>query len=192
MEFYFDSQLIGYYWVFPMGDGVVKVGVGGFATMKELAQRLLRFIKRDPRLSGAPFIRRLHGAALAVGGIAPRVIGKTVFTGEAVGGVYPLTGEGIRPSYLLGRAVGEALASGRDPLKALVSSEVAWKIGLQRKILEMVKSLTPERRSEFLSKLDPEVLIRVGLGDFTRLGLTAMMLRSPGVLAQVIKRFLRR
>ncbi len=190
LEFYFDSHLIGYYWVFPMGDGIVKVGVGGFAGMSELATKLERFIKRDPRLSGAPRVKPLHGAPLAVGGIKPRIIGSTVFTGESVGGVYPLTGEGIRPSFLLGKTVGEALALGRDPVKALMSSDTTWKIQLQRRILEMVKSLRPMRRAEFLSRLDPEVLVRIGLGDFSRLGLTAMVLKSPGILAQVIKRFL--
>ncbi len=188
-EFHFDPYVIGYYWVFPTGRHKVKVGVGGFKPVKELTKHLELFIRRDERLRSGKRVSRLEGAQLAVDGVKlphmpPYVIG------EAAGFVYPLTGEGIRPSIISGWSLGEALSEGRDPVKALGNSDVSWKIKLQRKILEAVKSLTPERRAGFLSNLNPEVIIRIGLGDFTKYSLLRLALKSPRGLASILRSFI--
>ncbi len=187
-EFYFDSGIIGYYWIFPLGKHVVKVGVGGFKDVSTLKSLLDRFIKRDERLRESQPISKLEGAKLAVGGIRveesyPLVIG------EAAGSVYPLTGEGIRPSMIMGYSAAKALSNGEDPIKAIQRTDVYWKVNLQRKILEKVKQLAPKSRADFLKNLNPEVLIRVGLGDFTKTSLLRLILKSPKILAAILKSF---
>jgi digeranylgeranylglycerophospholipid reductase len=190
-EFYFDSDIIGYYWVFPLDRNKVKVGVGGFRDAKTLRRLLGKFIKNDNRIRDATPISPLEGAKLAVGGIIlPENPEKVVAVGEAIGTVFPLTGEGIRPSMITGFEVGEALAEGKDPFRAIRKSDVYWKVSLQRRILEGVKKLAPESRAEFLRSLNPEVIIRVGLGDFSRASLLRLALKSPSSLSKILKSFI--
>jgi flavin-dependent dehydrogenase len=188
-EFYFDSEIIGYYWIFPLEKHIVKVGVGGFKEMPVMKKLLDKFIRNDRRLKGAQQLSQLEGAKLAVGGIR-NLDSYPLVVGEAVGTVYPLTGEGIRPSMITGYAAAEALAKGKDPVKAIRETEVYWKISLQRRILERVKQLSPKSRADFLKNLDPEVLIRVGLGDFTRTSILKLMIKSPKGLANILRSFI--
>ncbi|MCE4614003.1 MAG: NAD(P)/FAD-dependent oxidoreductase [Desulfurococcales archaeon] len=188
-EFYFDSEIIGYYWIFPMEKHLVKIGVGGFKDMVAMKNLLERFVMRDERLRGSQQVSKLEGARLAVGGIHlhesyPLIIG------EASGAVYPLTGEGIRPSIIMGYAVAEALAEGKNPFKAVRQTNVYWKVSLQRRILEKVKQLTSKSRADFLKNLNPEVLIRVGLGDFTKTSLLKLIIKSPKCLASILRKFI--
>lgn len=187
-EFYFDSDIIGYYWVFPLDRNTVKVGVGGFRDAKTLRLLLSKFIKKDSRIRDSTPISPLEGAKLAVGGIIPSK--DILAVGEAIGSVFPLTGEGIRPSMIIGYEVGEALARGKDPVQAIKKSTVYWKVSLQRRILEGVKKLAPKSRADFLRSLNPEVIIRVGLGDFTKASLLRLALKSPGSLSKILKSFI--
>ncbi len=187
-EFYFDSRIIGYYWIFPLERHLVKVGVGGFENVTMLKSLLDKFIKRDGRLRDSQPVSKLEGAKLAVGGIHTEE-SYPLIIGEAAGAVYPLTGEGIRPSMMMGYSVANALVKGDNPFKAIKRTDVYWKVNLQRKILEKVKQLAPKSRADFLKNLNPEVLIRVGLGDFTKASLFKLILKSPKGLANILKSF---
>ena len=162
LEIYFDTRLVGYYWIFPRSDTHVDVGVGGYAGFHELKPLLYKFLEGDPRLSSPR--GSVRGARIAVGGLRLRAWDGHVLAGEAAGFVLPLTGEGIRPSMISGKAAAEALARGRDPVRAQESLPIARAVRVQRRILEKVKAMEPARRAGLLREIPAEVHVEVALG----------------------------
>ena len=129
MELWFDRNLVGYYWVFPRSRYTVDIGVGGYGKPKEFRRKLAEFIKK--RVKGIVEISPIRGAAINVSGANPSFLTRDIpVVGEAAGFVYPLTGEGIRPSIASAYALARYIASGEDPGKKL-SGIVHW-IGVQR------------------------------------------------------------
>ncbi|MGC9209964.1 MAG: FAD-dependent monooxygenase [Acidilobus sp.] len=182
---HFDTALLGYYWVFPYGDEV-EVGVGGFADVNTLRGLLLRFIeaRRDLTASGA---LNLQGAPIAVGGVRTGYVANLLKIGEAAGFVLPLTGEGIRPSAISGFVAARAMAQGEDPVRALQSAKITRSINVQRSILQAVKSMTPERRREFLTSMPPEVHEEVALGGFNVGRIAKALARRPDLLVKLLR-----
>lgn len=98
-----DGELLpGYGWVFPLGDGLVNVGVGALATAKRPASMALRpvlehyarMVGDEWRLAGAP--ERITSALLPMGGAVTGVAGANwMLIGDAAACVNPLNGEGI-------------------------------------------------------------------------------------------------
>jgi len=86
--------LTGYWWYFPLGDGVAHVGAGDLlgryrGELDEFVRRykceVLRRIGRPVRVTPPKFCE-------------PFFNGKVVGVGESIGTVYPMLGEGIIPS----------------------------------------------------------------------------------------------
>ncbi len=182
---FFDTGLLGYYWVFPAGD-YVEVGVGGFADATTLLQLLNRFISERPELAGSRVLETA-GAPIAVGGVEVGVHRGLVKAGESAGFVLPLTGEGIRPSALSGFEAGRAIAEGLDPSSRLQGLRIAKAIRLQRSILQAVKGMRPERRREFLISIPPQVHEEVALGSFNLARIAAALIGRPDILASLMK-----
>jgi len=172
---YFDTELIGYYWIFPARGDEADVGVGGYAGVQDLFHMLDHFISNNDLTRNAKILRR-EGAKIAVGGLRLRTLDGHPLIGEAAGFVLPLTGEGIRPSMISGAAAAEALAEERDPLQAMRSTKIARGIEIQRRILESVKRKTPAERRRLLRKLPLRYHVRVALGRIGRLEL--LLLRA--------------
>lgn len=181
LEIYFDTGILGYYYVFPAEPGTVDVGVGGFMDYKGLKARLDKFIEQDERLRDAKRIK-LEGARIAAGGIAYGRVGGLEKIGEAAGYVLPLTGEGIRPSMLSGMAAARSLAAGGDPRRGMESEWITRAIKVQRRILEAVKGMEPRERRSLLRDLTPRVHAEVALGRLDK-GVIARELASKPRLA---------
>jgi flavin-dependent dehydrogenase len=124
LHIWFEEPVLPYYgWIFPMGNGLFNVGVGGNrANLRELfarfisecsdARRMLEGGRRLAPLKGAPLRTSLTGAQLS----AERLL----VAGEAAGTTYALTGEGIGKAMESGALAAEtalaALERGRfDP-----------------------------------------------------------------------------
>ncbi|MCE4611248.1 MAG: NAD(P)/FAD-dependent oxidoreductase [Desulfurococcales archaeon] len=180
LEIYFDTELLGYYYVFPHGEGEVEVGVGGFEDFGRLRARLERFLRSREDLRDARRLR-IEGARIAVGGLDLGYAGGLVKAGEAAGFVLPLTGEGIRPSMISGYIAARAIAENRDPLKALSESWVARAVAIQRRILEYAKSLSPGERAWLLKSLTPRAHAEIALGRMNYRVLAVELARSRGV-----------
>jgi len=161
---YFDTELIGYYWIFPARGDEADVGVGGYASAQELFSMLDRFVASNELTRDAKILKR-EGAKIAVGGLRLGTLDGHPLIGEAAGFVLPLTGEGIRPSMISGAAAAEALAEGKDPLRAMRKTRIASGIETQRRILERVKLKTPAERRRLLKKLPLRYHVRVALGE---------------------------
>jgi geranylgeranyl reductase family protein len=121
LHIWFEQPVLPYYgWIFPMGQGIYNVGVGGSgANLRELfevfsndcveARRILDGGRRLAPLKGAPLRTSLAGSQTS----ADRLLA----AGEAVGSTYALTGEGIGKAMESGALAAEfaveALSRGR-------------------------------------------------------------------------------
>ncbi len=86
--------ITGYWWYFPLGDGMAHVGAGDLrgAYRGELDEFVKKYHCEVVRRIGRPV--RVTPPKL----MEPFFDGKTVGVGESIGTVYPMLGEGIIPS----------------------------------------------------------------------------------------------
>ncbi|WOC11673.1 Menaquinone reductase [Gordonia sp. MP11Mi] len=97
-----DELLPGYGWVFPLGGGLVNVGVGALATAKRPASMALRpVLEHYARMVGDEWAltappERVTSALLPMGGAVSGIAGANwMLIGDAAACVNPLNGEGI-------------------------------------------------------------------------------------------------
>ncbi len=128
--------LVGYGWVFPLGDGIANVGVGYF-TLGEVDTRLnslldefeASLVTLDSRFASAEPIGRPAGAPIRIGGSgASSHCDGLLLVGDAAGLANPLSAEGISQALESGQLAariaaehlnsGVSLASYGDALKA--------------------------------------------------------------------------
>jgi flavin-dependent dehydrogenase len=135
IEFCFDAGVPrGYFWIFPLGDGVVNVGIaayGGGAPLRPLLQRFLAG-HGGGRLRGTRQRGALRGGTIPVlGDLASRVRDGLILAGDAAGFCDPLTFEGISYAMASGRlaaqAAAEALAEGSTAASVLQRYDGWWR-----------------------------------------------------------------
>ena len=186
LEIYFDTELMGYYYIFPGRSGTVEVGVGGFADIAELRRRLDKFVRERENLRDKRTLK-VEGARIAIGGLRLGWVGGLPKAGEAAGFVMPLTGEGIRPSMISGFQAGLAVSLGKDPLKSQEETKIASAIKLQSRVLEAVMKLTPEERAEVLRSLSPRMHAELSLGRATYSSLARELAGKPSVFLKLLR-----
>ena len=158
VEFYFYSDLLGYAWVFPDEKGS-KIGIGGWADIQFLKERVKKILKGN--------ILNFHGARVADYGILEdRMNGK--YIGEALGTVYPLTGEGIRPSILSAKIFADALINEKSFEREFKKSKLYSTIQYQAKVVHGVKKgiMSLKGLSRIMTRSDPNLVLKVAIGDF--------------------------
>jgi digeranylgeranylglycerophospholipid reductase len=185
IEIWFDTKLIGYYWVFPADEGKVQVGVGGYANPEQLIMLLKKFICNDRRFSCNNIL--IRGSYIAVGGVRFDTFKGILKIGESSGFVMPLTGEGIRPSMLSGYHTAIAIAEGRDPFKEIKKLHIVKAIDVQRRILERVKSMPIEKRRKLLKSIPAEVHAEVALGSLRRSRIIKALASRPDLLKSILR-----
>lgn len=174
---FFDTEIIGYYWIFP-GYGGIEVGVGGYRNVEELRLLLNKFIEENEYLKDSKVISPIKGAKIAVGGVNLE-FGNYIKIGESAGFVLPLTGEGIRPSMISGIELANAIISGNDIKSHLSNLKITNAIKIQRKILERVKTMDRQRRRELLSSMPAEVHAEVALGGMSKYKILKALATRP-------------
>ncbi len=162
IELWFDSSLVGYYWVFPEDEYNVKVGVGGFEEPKQLIDRLNKFLAQLDERYGIASRTRVRDSPIVSS--KPRL--EDVYTrhviGEAAGFVMPISGEGIRPSMLSSKALFEYLETGRKDNELHRLGK--W-IERQYKLLNVIKQGNPELRAKVLRVLPLDLAVSIALGE---------------------------
>ncbi len=160
--FEFDSKMTGFYWIFPSSEGEYNVGAG-FLEHRNSRELLLQYIKS--RFAEFKLLD-LRGAPISIG--SPR--SKSFRIGESRGLVYPLSGEGIRPSAISAEVAYEAISKGKD-FEDFLSTDKRLKrieaqIAIQRMLLSMYRlSSYSTRRSLLLKLMRSDVLIDAYLED---------------------------
>ena len=189
VEFWFDRNLVGYYWVFPRSSRIVDIGVGGYGEPQDFIKRLEIFIKTRFGDKAEP-IEPYKGSWINVGGVMEeRFYAIPPVIGEAAGFVYPLTGEGIRPSIVSAYAAINRIEG--KPLPDIFTSTTRW-ITIQKQILESVKSSRPETRAKIISRLPVDVLIGIGVGELSPLQLLRALPSLPTGIAAILRDALKR
>ncbi len=183
VEIHFDSRLVGYYWVFATSRREARVGVGGYGDPRSFVRMLEEFAAARGWERVAP----MKGSWLNIGGASLDLVrGSELVVGEAAGYVYPVTGEGIRPSMLSARYALRLLEGDGSARRGL--ERLARSINVQRKLLDFVKNAKPETRARFLRRMGGELAMRVALGD---LGAYARVLSLvPSRIASLVARLL--
>lgn len=182
---FFDTEIIGYYWIFPTQDGI-EVGVGGYRNTEELSILLNKFIKNNEFLTNSKITSPVKGALIAVGGVDLSFNDNLIKIGEAAGFVLPLTGEGIRPSLISGVEAAKAIYEEKNVKNHLLSLKIANAIKIQRRILERVKSMDRQRRRELLSNMPAEVHAEVALGGMNKLKIIKALASRPDLAIKLI------
>jgi geranylgeranyl reductase family protein len=106
LEIHFVDEIIpGYFWIFPMNDGLANVGIGMlYDSIKKnnvnLKEEMAKIIRENPlfreRFLGAEALEEPKGWNLPVGSIRRKITGDGfMLLGDAAGLIDPFSGEGI-------------------------------------------------------------------------------------------------
>ncbi|MCE4624078.1 MAG: NAD(P)/FAD-dependent oxidoreductase [Caldisphaeraceae archaeon] len=183
---FFDTEIIGYYWIFPGINGT-EVGIGGYRDINNLKKLLERFIRKNYMLKASKVISPMVGAQIAVGGVSLDMYKNLTKIGEAAGFVFPLTGEGIRPSIISGIEVAKAIVNGKEPRERLEKADITKAIKIQRKILRRVQAMERDKRREFLSLMPAQVHAEVALGRMNKQRIAIALARRPDLAIKLLK-----
>ncbi|ALU12787.1 hypothetical protein EYM_07560 [Ignicoccus islandicus DSM 13165] len=166
MKFLFYRDLVGYAWIFPLGEKKVEVGIGSLnKSLGYMEERLREIIKRNNFNEGK--VEKREGAPIDMGGLKPDWGGNGPYVvGEAIGAVMPLTGEGIRPSIITSSLLAHSIERGSDYVKTLKNSDLFKATKLQRKILEKVykNGVSIPLEGVQLEPRTVELIYRLGMG----------------------------
>ena len=158
--FEFNTRYTGFYWVFPSEEGILNVGAG-FLEHKNSKELVLSYIKEKYKDAQ---ILDIRGAPISVSPIKD----KRFKIGEARGLVFPLSGEGIRPSAISAEVAFEALYKEKDfefymdeYLKKLYNA-----INIQHLLLKLYRNSSLSLRKTLLRVLfKSDILIDAYLED---------------------------
>ncbi len=116
-----ESELLpGYGWIFPLGDGVVNVGLGSVSSdatattlpYREVFAKWIESLPKEWGLTPENQIGPLRSAALPMSfNRKPHYTNGLALVGDSGGMVSPFNGEGIAPAMKAGRLLAEAAAS---------------------------------------------------------------------------------
>ncbi|BCS92845.1 hypothetical protein L3N51_00734 [Metallosphaera sp. J1] len=162
VDMYFYSDLLGYGWIFPDPKGA-KIGVGGYASVD--------FIREKLKTITSGRILTQHGARVADYGVfEDRLNGS--YIGEALGTVYAVTGEGIRPSIISSKIMADSLLEGKDFSKEFRKSKLHWTLQVHAEVIKRAKASNSVKGLErVLLRADPKLVVKFAMGDFGKLDL---------------------
>lgn len=189
IEIWFDSKLVGYYWVFPRSSHEADVGVGGFGSFSEFTNMLTKFI--NTRFRDTVPVSHIKGARINIGGVNTSLFLRDSYPviGEAAGFVYPITGEGIRPSIASAFALFRRIEYNENPAK-VISNIIVW-IARQRRLLEKIRESSPRVRASVLESLPVDLFTSIGLGELDLKTSMKLMLTLPRSAVKVLQALLR-
>lgn len=167
---YFNSNILGYFWIFPSSDPEYKSNIGFGATgVKNVAQ----LFKAIARRHGIENIANTRGKKIKVadpGKVAVDSSNRIARIGEAGGFVVPFTGEGIRPALESARELYDIISNeDRVPeiLKAFRRSGVVKRYSRHHRLYKLLKILGSGRAAKLLLRLEEgefERLLSGGIG----------------------------
>ncbi|EHP68397.1 MAG: NAD(P)/FAD-dependent oxidoreductase [Metallosphaera yellowstonensis] len=156
----FDTKLTGFYWIFPSSDNIVNIGAG-FLEEKNSRELLLSYLKEK---YSKYEILDLRGAPISIG----KVRQKEGRIGEARGLVFPLSGEGIRPSAISAELAFRAIHTGKSLEEELDQGLrlIERRIWIQSIFLKIYRSSSRSSRKAIMRHfLKNDVLIDAFLED---------------------------
>lgn len=158
--FEFNTKYTGFYWIFPSEEGILNVGAG-FLEYKNSKELVLNYIKEKYRDAQIIDVR---GAPISISPVKDR----RFKIGEARGLVFPLSGEGIRPSAISADKAFEALYKEKDFNEYIEESlkKLHNAVSIQHKLLNLYRNSSLSFRKSLLRVLfKSDILIDAYLED---------------------------
>jgi geranylgeranyl reductase family protein len=141
---YIKSLLPGYFWVFPLPNGMANVGLGMLsrdvsAGKVNLRERLLEIVADHPqiapRFSQAQLIGKIQGFGLPLGSKKRHISGnRFLLVGDAASLIDPFSGEGIGNAMVSGRVAAQQIRAGFEADDFSAESLLAYDREVYRKL----------------------------------------------------------
>ncbi len=119
LEMHFMKNVPGYFWIFPLPNGLVNVGVGMLSSdlskrKTNLRHLLVDFTKESPvlkdRFAHAQIEGKIEGWSLPLGSIRYKTYGDNfMLCGDAASLIDPATGEGVSNAMVSGQIAAETI-----------------------------------------------------------------------------------
>lgn len=188
IELYFGEEVApqGYAWIFPCGDGMVRVGLGVPSPKGSSAMLLLdRFISRqvyDCKVVDSVG-KQIPTAKMPRTG----VYGKVLLVGDALPSTDPLTGGGISQGIATGKAAAWALAEGKpenyDTYIGWLKKQNNWRYRLKH-VLYSFNDRDFNDLIEVLQDFRPKTL---SVGKELRRAVVRLVWKKPSLLSKFFK-----
>jgi flavin-dependent dehydrogenase len=179
----FDPDNIGFYWVFPLGDGRVNMG-SGFKRVGDGRLLKLLTLRYYRRLTGEdPIVLDVRGAPVAVEAPVRLVENGVYRVGEAAGLVNSTSGEGNRYAIHSAIALARAISQGKGVggYRELLGG-VLDEVTLSRLLLRLVEKLGSRASTKLLESLPREFWAYYFKGRLTRSTLARIARGEPYTL----------
>ncbi len=186
-ELRFYSDLVGYAWIFPEGERIARVGIGGYASREGLEKLLSMVIKRRRDLAGGEVIKK-EGAEVTVSGVDWDLARSRdpYYVGEALGYVMPVTGEGIRPAIWSSIALFKSIENGTSYEEELRRLKLTRFIGINRRVLNLMLRARPGDRDLFIKSVPEDLMLNLSLGRAGTLDLLRLA-KIPELVAMLAR-----
>ena len=166
------SDVRGYGWIIPKVNGVVNVGFGGLNVNPRMV--LKRMMKILPWLRNGKTLQEA-GAPIPVSGLIDKPISdKLIAIGDIAGSVFPLSGEGIRPSIIMAKYISQAVVNALEHHDDSLISEGfskfihEWGYRIKRSLtyLKIYKRMPPQIIKYAISRVNPRILRKILDGEY--------------------------
>ncbi len=188
----------GYAWIFPLGNNIVRIGVGvgkpesdvdPTQRLEEIMDAKLGPIKKLGKITPIEF----HYGLIPNDGLSRKtVFNNLMLVGDSAGQANPLVLEGIRYAIKFGRVAGQtasdAIQSGKTDKEALCPYEENWRKEIESKIKSAGKvqdrwiGLSDEewdRELDVIKELKPEEFLDFIKADFGLSNMIKLATRHP-------------
>ncbi|MGC8752648.1 MAG: hypothetical protein ACP5RO_03810 [Fervidicoccaceae archaeon] len=156
----FDPKNVGFYWIFPSKGKKFNAGYGSLLSRKP-RDSLLEYLQK---IVNKPSVEEISTSIITLEYPSPDNRGGIFKIGEAAGTVFPLTGEGIRPSVYHSKEFAKKLSEGLSIEEAYLRSfrmgrmgEIERQMRSQSRILSLL-SKAPNFMRKFALRLLPSFL----------------------------------
>jgi len=139
--FQFETNSLGpgYFWIFPMNENQVNLGVCGF--VKHFKGNPLSLLNKFSANAGLKMFDIKSGTLNMDGNIGKLVNGNVIKVGEAAGIVNPITGEGIYHALESGRILAECLSKDKlSKYERRIKSKFGFEFGLSKVVTRCIMS----------------------------------------------------
>ena len=188
IELYFGEKVApeGYAWIFPAGDGLVRIGLGVPVWRGWRAINLLEsFIQRQVRdyKEVRSVAKQIPTAKMPETG----VYGKVVLVGDALPSTDPLTGGGICQGIASGKAAAQAIVEGSLANYDYYISWLRKQNNRRYRLKKVLYAFSDENLNELVDALHGFNPKSFSLGKELRRGVIYLLLRKPRLLRKFFR-----
>ncbi len=184
----FDPEKMGMLWIFPAGKNKLNIGLG-YARIRNPVG-LLKKTLGELNLSKKIF--KIDTTIITVSKPDLTYNKKIFRIGEAAGLVHPLSGEGIRPSFLHGKCFALELAKEKSAEESYrvcqkKLSNIISQIKLQYLLYKVMNNIPDKKRTTIMRRLDEKFYENFMHDNITWTDLIRALMRNPSILPYLLK-----